>query len=71
MLIELHRIIFNIVKEVETNISKNTLLTNFRMRALPTLYQKFVELLGYLVSYTHLHDNVYSILLFFPFFSFV
>ncbi|KAK9678325.1 hypothetical protein RND81_11G203700 [Saponaria officinalis] len=42
------RIISNIVKEVETNISKNTLLTNFKMSALPTLYQKFVELVGYL-----------------------
>ncbi|XP_074309017.1 callose synthase 5-like [Silene latifolia] len=42
------RIISNIVKEVETNISKNTLLTNFRMSALPTLYKKFVELVGYL-----------------------
>ncbi|KAK9749775.1 hypothetical protein RND81_02G149100 [Saponaria officinalis] len=42
------RIISNIVKEVEINISKNTLLTNFRMSALPALYKKFVELLGYL-----------------------
>ncbi|XP_074275339.1 callose synthase 5-like isoform X1 [Silene latifolia] len=42
------RIISNIVKEVETNISKNTLLANFRMSALPTLYKEFVELVGYL-----------------------
>ncbi|KAJ7957014.1 Callose synthase [Quillaja saponaria] len=39
------RIIGNILKEIESNISKNTLLTNFRMGPLPTLCQKFVELI--------------------------
>ena len=39
-----------IIKEVEANISKNTLLTNFRMSALPSLCQKFVELVRFLVS---------------------
>ncbi|KAI4345089.1 hypothetical protein L6164_012253 [Bauhinia variegata] len=38
------RIIANIIKEVESSISKNTLLTNFRMAFLPSLCKKFVEL---------------------------
>ncbi|KAK6152988.1 hypothetical protein DH2020_012627 [Rehmannia glutinosa] len=38
------RIIGIIIKEVESNISKNTLLANFRMRSLPDLCKKFVEL---------------------------
>ncbi|KAJ8432608.1 LOW QUALITY PROTEIN: hypothetical protein Cgig2_032889 [Carnegiea gigantea] len=42
------RMISIIIKEVEANISKNTLLTNFRMSALPSLCQKFVELVGFL-----------------------
>ncbi|KAK1432531.1 hypothetical protein QVD17_09428 [Tagetes erecta] len=33
-----------IIKEVESNISKNTFLTNFRMGSLPTLCKKFVKL---------------------------
>ncbi|KAG5029815.1 hypothetical protein JHK87_013329 [Glycine soja] len=37
-------IISSIIKEVESNISKNTLLTNFRMGFLPSLCKKFVEL---------------------------
>ncbi|KAL6555852.1 Callose synthase 5 [Orobanche hederae] len=38
------RIIGIIIKEVESNVSKNTLLANFRMRSLPDLCKKFVEL---------------------------
>ncbi|KAL8034672.1 hypothetical protein ABFX02_12G044200 [Erythranthe guttata] len=38
------RIIGIIIKEVESNITKNTLLANFRMRSLPDLCKKFVEL---------------------------
>ncbi|KAL9356343.1 hypothetical protein Peur_049596 [Populus x canadensis] len=38
------RILSIIFKEVESNISKNTLLTNFRMGPLPALCNKFVEL---------------------------
>ncbi|XP_058006426.1 callose synthase 5-like [Hevea brasiliensis] len=38
------RIIGIIVKEIESNISKNTFLTNFRMGPLPALCKKFVEL---------------------------
>ncbi|GMN30383.1 hypothetical protein TIFTF001_002769 [Ficus carica] len=38
------RIIGIIIKEVESNISKNMLLANFRMGPLPTLCNKFVEL---------------------------
>ncbi|KAI4317107.1 hypothetical protein L6164_025011 [Bauhinia variegata] len=38
------RIIAIIIKEVESNISKNTLLTNFRMGFLPSLCKKFVDL---------------------------
>lgn len=46
-----HRIIGIIVKEIESNISKNTFLVNFRMGSLPTLCKKFVELVGILVSH--------------------
>ncbi|XP_056696651.1 callose synthase 5 [Spinacia oleracea] len=42
------KIISVIIREVETNISRSSLLTNFRMSALPTLCKKFVELVGYL-----------------------
>ncbi|KAK7282334.1 hypothetical protein RIF29_11015 [Crotalaria pallida] len=38
------RTISAIIKEVESNISKNTLLTNIRMGYLPSLCKKFVEL---------------------------
>ncbi|KAK7369493.1 hypothetical protein VNO80_11532 [Phaseolus coccineus] len=38
------RIISIIIKEVESNISKNTLLTNFRMGYLPSLCNKYVQL---------------------------
>ncbi|KAJ1405051.1 Vacuolar protein sorting-associate protein Vta1/Callose synthase, N-terminal [Sesbania bispinosa] len=38
------RIISTIIKEVESNMSKNTLITNFRMGFLPSLCKKFVEL---------------------------
>lgn len=40
-----------IFKEVESSISKNTLLLNFRMGPLPTLCGQFVELVGILVSF--------------------
>ncbi|CAA7398033.1 unnamed protein product [Spirodela intermedia] len=43
-----NRIIGIIIKEVELNISRNTFLANFRMRALPLLVRKFVELVGIL-----------------------
>ncbi|KAL5708603.1 Callose synthase 5 [Ranunculus cassubicifolius] len=42
------RIIGLIFKEVESNISKNTFLTNFRMGPLPTLCKKFVDFIGIL-----------------------
>ncbi|KAK9292439.1 hypothetical protein L1049_020411 [Liquidambar formosana] len=42
------RIIGIIIKEIESNISKNTFLANFRMGSLPTLCKKFVELVGIL-----------------------
>ncbi|OIW00473.1 hypothetical protein TanjilG_05823 [Lupinus angustifolius] len=38
------RIISIIIKEVESSISKNTLITNFRMGFLPSLCKKFLEL---------------------------
>nr|GEU44760.1 callose synthase 5 [Tanacetum cinerariifolium] len=38
------RIIGIIIKEVESNISKNTFLLNFRMGSLPTLRNQFVKL---------------------------
>ncbi|XP_010530602.1 PREDICTED: callose synthase 5 [Tarenaya hassleriana] len=42
------RIIGIIIKEVESNISKNAFLVNFRMAPLPALCNKFVELVGIL-----------------------
>ncbi|CAK9146928.1 unnamed protein product [Ilex paraguariensis] len=42
------RIIGLIIREVESNISKNTFLANFRMGPLPTLCKKFVELVDIL-----------------------
>lgn len=53
------RIIGIIIKEVESNISKNTFLANFRMGPLPALCKKFVDLVEILVShlyYLWLHD---------------
>lgn len=46
-----NRIISIIINEVESNISKNTLLTNFRMGFLPSLCKTFVELVEILVSH--------------------
>ncbi|XP_052191392.1 callose synthase 5 isoform X2 [Diospyros lotus] len=40
-----NRIIGIIIREVENNIEKNSFLTNFRMAPLPTLCNKFVQLL--------------------------
>lgn len=51
------RVIGIIFKEVESNIQKNTLLSNFRMRYLPQLVQKFVELVDILVSLYKLTDE--------------
>jgi callose synthase len=45
-----NRIIEIIIEEVEANISKNALLANLRMSALPIIYRKFVELVEILVS---------------------
>lgn len=45
------RIIGIIIKEIESNIAKNTFLVNFRMGSLPTLCKKFVELVVILVSH--------------------
>ncbi|XP_075501475.1 callose synthase 5-like isoform X1 [Primulina tabacum] len=42
------RIIGVIIKEVESNISKSTFLANFRMKPLPDLCKKFVELVNIL-----------------------
>ncbi|KAH9717599.1 callose synthase 5 [Citrus sinensis] len=42
------RIINIIIKEIESNISKNTFLANFRMGPLPTLCKKVVELVAIL-----------------------
>ncbi|CAA0830218.1 Callose synthase 5 [Striga hermonthica] len=38
------RVIGTIIKEIESNMSKGTLLANFRMKHLPDLFKKFVEL---------------------------
>ncbi|KAH9320865.1 hypothetical protein KI387_015504, partial [Taxus chinensis] len=57
------RIIEIILKEVEANISKNTLLANFRMSALPTFYRKFVELIEILrKGEASMRDNVILLL---------
>jgi hypothetical protein len=49
LFINFNRIIGIIIKEIEANITKNTLLANFRMSALPVLCKKFVELVSTLV----------------------
>jgi len=57
------RIIEIIIKEVEANISKNALLANFRMSALPIIYRKFVELVEILKTGEELmRDNVVLLL---------
>ncbi|KAK4781006.1 hypothetical protein SAY87_017112 [Trapa incisa] len=42
------RVVIGIFKEIESHISKNTFLQNFNLKALPTLCEKFVELVGIL-----------------------
>ncbi|KAK9678313.1 hypothetical protein RND81_11G203100 [Saponaria officinalis] len=42
------RMISNVLEEIETSISMNMLLTNFKMSTLPILYKKIVELVEYL-----------------------
>ena len=42
---------------MESNISKNSFLSNFRMAPLPALCSKFVELVGILVSESHFFIN--------------
>ncbi|KAI4310785.1 hypothetical protein MLD38_035735 [Melastoma candidum] len=42
------RIVGVIIKEIESNIAKNTFLEKFRMAPLPMLCEKFVELVGIL-----------------------
>ncbi|KAJ7565707.1 hypothetical protein O6H91_02G072000 [Diphasiastrum complanatum] len=44
------RVIDALINEVEKHIENNTFLDNFRMRALPLLCKKFVELIEYLVK---------------------
>ncbi|KAE8670869.1 Callose synthase 3 [Hibiscus syriacus] len=46
--IQCYEIIRIIIKEIESDISRNTLVSNFRMAFLPVLCKKFVELVGVL-----------------------
>lgn len=48
--ISLNRIIGRIIKEIENNIADDTFLENFRMKPLPDLCKKFIELVEILVS---------------------
>lgn len=47
---------------MESNISKNSFLSNFRMAPLPALCSKFVELVGILVSESHFFLSMILIL---------
>lgn len=51
LLLALNRIIGIITKEVESSISKGTFLADFRMKSLPDLCKKFIEILEILVSF--------------------
>ncbi|RHN69933.1 putative 1,3-beta-glucan synthase [Medicago truncatula] len=57
------RTISIILKEVENSISKNTLLTNFRMGFLPSLCKKFVELVEILKAADSSKRNTVVVLL--------
>ncbi|KAL7588235.1 hypothetical protein Lser_V15G39895 [Lactuca serriola] len=57
------RIIGIIIKEVESNISKNTFLTNFRMGSLPTLRNQFVKLVESLKEADESKHNTVVLLL--------
>lgn len=66
------RVVSSIFKEIESHISKNTFLQNFKMKALPTLCEKFVELVGILVRHflncCQLHCNMMQLFWnYFPF----
>ncbi|KAK9049637.1 hypothetical protein SSX86_031393 [Deinandra increscens subsp. villosa] len=57
------RIIGIIIKEVESNISKNTFLTNFRTGSLPILCNKFVKLVEILKEGDEFKHNTVVLLL--------
>ncbi|MFS7969887.1 putative 1,3-beta-glucan synthase [Helianthus anomalus] len=57
------RIIGTIIKEVESHISKNTFLTNFRMGYLPTLRNQFVKLVEILKEGDESKHNTVVLLL--------
>ncbi|KAL4572712.1 hypothetical protein LXL04_019494 [Taraxacum kok-saghyz] len=57
------RIIGIIIKEVESSISKNTFLTNFRMGSLPTLRNQFVKLVESLKEADESKHNTVVLLL--------
>ncbi|XP_024977661.1 callose synthase 5-like [Cynara cardunculus var. scolymus] len=57
------RIIGIIIKDVESNISKNTFLTNFRMGSLPTLRNQFVKLVESLKEADESKHNTVVLLL--------
>ncbi|KVI08488.1 1,3-beta-glucan synthase subunit FKS1-like, domain-1 [Cynara cardunculus var. scolymus] len=57
------RIIGTIIKEVESNISRNSFLTNFRMGSLPTLCNQFVKLVEMLKNADESKHNVVVLLL--------
>ncbi|KAG5529066.1 hypothetical protein RHGRI_029661 [Rhododendron griersonianum] len=57
------RIIGIIIKEVENSMAKNTFLTNFRMAPLPTLCNKFVNLVEFLKDADPSKQNLVVLLL--------
>ncbi|KVH92063.1 Callose synthase [Cynara cardunculus var. scolymus] len=60
---ECYEIIGIIIKDVESNISKNTFLTNFRMGSLPTLRNQFVKLVESLKEADESKHNTVVLLL--------
>ncbi|CAN1352848.1 Callose synthase 5 [Linum perenne] len=58
-----NRIIGIIIKEIESHVSKSTLLANFRMASLPALFEKVIVLVGILkVGDPSKRDNVVLLL---------
>jgi hypothetical protein len=52
------RVIEGLLNEVQTNIDEHTLLDNFRLKELPVLSVKFIELLELLVCFFRLQAAV-------------
>ncbi|KAF8408909.1 hypothetical protein HHK36_004979 [Tetracentron sinense] len=57
------RIVFDIMTEVQTSVSRSSLLVDFKMNELPALHTKFIELVDLLFeNEEHHHDKVVKVL---------